>query len=104
MSSVITEHELNEELDLNGGLDIPTGVTILTGDLDVASGYPNGQIASNASRETTWRELHRIEGIPESISKPQGINLTGGATNALDYCNQMFGLPNLFDLEHLTNI
>lgn len=101
---MISEQVFDDNPCLDSGLNLETRVTILTGDLDVASGYPNGQIAANASRETTRKELHEVQGIPRSINKPQGINLTGGATNALWYCTQMGGLPSMFDIVHLTDI
>jgi hypothetical protein len=39
-----------------------------------------------------------VKGISEYTAKMQGINLSGGSTNALEYCTTMFGFPDLPDL------
>lgn len=52
----------------------------------------------NISKETTWRELCRLEGIPETVQRANGINLTGGSTNAIQFCNEIYGLPNVTDM------
>ena len=49
----------------------------------------------NISKETTKREICDIEGIPEDVYRMQGINLSGGRTNASEYCQTMFGLPTM---------
>ena len=65
-----------------------------SGDLDVAGAYPNNGIVLNQSKETTRKELCSIEGIHESVFRAQNMNLTGGSTNASQYCREMFGAAN----------
>jgi hypothetical protein len=65
------------------------------GDLDVSASYPNGGSVFNISRGTTHKELIAIEGIPESIRRQQGINLSGGATNAVEFVTDLFGAPSM---------
>lgn len=52
----------------------------------------------NISKETTYRELSRIEGIPEHVQRANSINLTGGHTNAMQFCNEIYGLPTPTEL------
>ena len=47
----------------------------------------------NISRETTHLELIDIEGVSEFDRRMQGINLSSGATNAVEFCTTLFGLP-----------
>lgn len=63
--------------------------------LDVAASYPNNECVLNISKETTKREICDIEGISEEVYRMQGINLSGGRTNASEYCQTMFGLPTM---------
>lgn len=85
----------------NGAKIIIENPTLITnihkevGDLDVSASYPNGQSAFNISKETTSKEVIEVEGITETVMRMQNINLSGGQTNALEYCQVMFGFPNL---------
>jgi hypothetical protein len=98
---------LPAELVMDNGLrvikDAPAIVTNFrahVGDLDVSASYPNGEEVMNISKETTHRELCSIEGIPDKIRRMQGINLSGGATNAVEICTMLFGLPEADTLLH----
>ena len=62
---------------------------------------PRGQIAFNLSKETTKKEVIKIEGIDEYTYKMQNINLSGGPTNALEYCQTMFNTPTLPEMLEL---
>lgn len=75
-----------------------TNIRAHVGDLDVAASYPNGECVFNVSKETTFRELCRVENVPESVQRAQGINLSGGATNAVEIATEFFGLPSLEQL------
>jgi hypothetical protein len=66
--------------------------------LDVSASYPNGQCVANISKETTEKEVIKIKGIYGYTAKMQGINLSGGQTNSLEFCQTMFNLPNLNEL------
>jgi hypothetical protein len=85
--------------DLNSGIHLRTRIYILVGDLDVASGYPNGTCVFNTSRETTSKEIVGIEGVPEHVWKMEGLNLSGGFTNAVYYATQMYQVPTLFEMD-----
>ena len=76
-----------------------TNVRRDVGDLDVAGSYPNGQAVFNISKGTTRTELISIEGIDEEVFRMHGMNLSGGSTNALAYCQAMFVFPTLTELD-----
>lgn len=63
--------------------------------LDVSASYPSGEVVFNISKETTKRELCYIDGVSEHTRRMQGINLSAGPTNAVEFCTEMFGLPSL---------
>ena len=63
--------------------------------LDVSASYPNGGSVFNISRETTHRELCKIEGVSEYKRRMCGINLSGGQTNAVEIACDLFKLPTL---------
>ena len=63
--------------------------------LDVSASYPNGGSVFNISRETTHKELCKIVGVPEEYQRTAGINLSGGATNAVEICEDLFHLPTM---------
>ena len=64
-------------------------------DLDITGTYPNGQVLCNIGRETTAKEVCRIQGLPERGQRALGINLTGGFVNAVEICCQVFRAPTL---------
>jgi hypothetical protein len=72
-----------------------TNIRAHVGDLDVSASYPNGECVFNISKETTKREVCDIEGIDERVYRAQGINLSGGRSNAAEFCQNMFGLPTM---------
>jgi hypothetical protein len=68
------------------------------GDLDVSASYPNGGCVFNISRETTKKELVKIVGVSEEQQRMQGINLSAGHTNAVEFCTGVLGMPQLDQL------
>lgn len=64
--------------------------------LDVSASYPSGGVALNISKGTTKKELISIEGVSEHQRRMQGINLSGGATNAAEFCQFILNAP-MFD-------
>lgn len=66
-------------------------------DLDIVSTYPNVQVILNISRETTRRELFKINGCTEHIQRMAGINMTGGHVNAVEIACSVMKAPN-FDM------
>lgn len=99
---------LEPHMTLNTGLyafkDYPGLRTNLyghAGDLDVKSSYPFGQWVFNMSRMTTVRELINIEGVRDSVRRTQGLNLSGGRSNAVEFCTEIFGMPPLSELSKI---
>jgi hypothetical protein len=72
-----------------------TNIRAHVGDLDVRGSYPNGECTFNISKETTSKELIKINGVSNRTQRIQGINLSGGATNAYEVCIDLFGMPTL---------
>ena len=70
------------------------------GDLDVSASYPNGGAVFNISKETTHKEIVKIEGVSEEIQRRQGINLSAGHVNATEFACDMYGLPKFDQLLH----
>jgi hypothetical protein len=70
-------------------------------DLDVKSSYPYGQWVFNMSRQTTVRELVEIEGVRDHTRRIQGLNISGGRSNAVEFCTEVFGLPTLAELDKI---
>lgn len=64
---------------------------------DVAAAYPNGEDILNASAETTVAEISAIEGLDNTTQRAVGINLTGGANNAIEICCSAMKYPT-FDM------
>ena len=67
-------------------------------DLDIVGAYPNAGRALNISADSTHRELVKIEGMEKEDFMLQNINAIFGDTNSLEYCQQMFDLPSLYDM------
>lgn len=72
-----------------------TNIRLHVGDLDVAASYPNGECVYNISKETTKKEMISIEGVSNRLQRIQGINFTGGYSNAIEFCTDLFGMPSL---------
>lgn len=70
-------------------------------DIDIEGTYPNVEDVMNISNETTYRELHAIQGIPDTKRREIGINLTGGVVNAIELCHELFEFPTLINLDKI---
>lgn len=81
--------------------NIVTNIYTHVYDSDVASGYPNGGIVFNISKETTVKELISIEGVSEHDKKMGTINFSAGQVNSLEICNKLLGMPTLENWEVL---
>ena len=75
-----------------------TNIRLFVYDADAVSSYPSNIMAANVSKDTTHRELLAIEGIDPSLFKKQNINMLYGATNAVEYCYNMFNFPRPTEL------
>lgn len=74
--------------------DVRTFIRSHVADLDIVSTYPNVQVILNISRETTRRELYKIEGCPERVQRMAGINMTGGHVNAVEVACAVMKAPS----------
>ena len=70
-------------------------------DNDVVSSYPRCILVANVSRMTTRKELSRIVGIPEAVFRMQNLNLVFGATNHLEYAQNMLNFPKFREADRL---
>lgn len=75
--------------------ELQTLIRLYVSDLDIRSAYPWGEIILNASKGTTMLELVRIEGVSEGDRRRVGLNLSGGVTNAINYCETIHAHPGL---------
>lgn len=75
--------------------NVPSNARGFVGDLDVEGSYPNGGMAFNISKATTKREIIGIKGVSEEQRRRQGINLSGGYVNSVEFCVEIFNLPTL---------
>jgi hypothetical protein len=75
--------------------ELITTIFAHVGDLDVSASYPTGECAFNMSRRTTKRELCRIFGISEDEVRMQGMGLSAGHVNSLEYSMSMFKAAEL---------
>jgi hypothetical protein len=101
---VTLEPHLTVDTGLKVFKDYPGLVTNAYGhnaDLDVKSSYPYGQWVFNMSRQTTVRELVEIEGVRDHTRRIQGLNLSGGRSNSVEFCTEIFGLPPLAELSKI---
>lgn len=78
--------------------DLNTNIRAHVGDLDVSAAYPTNQIVFNVSKETTKKEICKIVGVNEYTSRMEGLNLSGGHTNAAEFCMALFNFPTFSDL------
>jgi len=78
--------------------DLRTNIRIAVADLDIEGAYPNNELVMNVSKETTSKELVKVEGIDDSIVRTQTMNISGGRTNAVEFSCTMYGLPTLDQL------
>lgn len=78
--------------------DLVTNIRVHVADLDVSASYPNGGVVFNTSKATTSREIIEVAGVREQDVRQQGINLSGGRSNAMEFCQVMFGTPSMNEM------
>lgn len=69
-----------------------------TADADILQAYPTGGVIMNISKKTTAIEVCDINGVSDAARRRAGINLTGGATNAIEVCNDILNMPYVDDV------
>lgn len=70
-------------------------------DLDITSAYPSNTVALNISQSTTVSELIDIQGVCELVRRNEGLNMSGGPTNAIGVMTNLFGCPQLDELSDM---
>lgn len=74
--------------------DIHSEIHVHVVDADISAGYPTAQKILNLSKETTFRELYRIRGVPFEEQAMASINLIGGHVNAVEVAQSIFKAPS----------
>jgi hypothetical protein len=72
---------------------IKTNIRAFVYDSDSSAAYPSATSVCNVSKATTHREIIEISGIDENVFRAQNLNIVLGSTNSLEYCVNMFGMP-----------
>ena len=70
-------------------------------DIDIEATYPTLEDVCNISKETTYRELGCIYGLTDEERRAVGVNLTGGVSNAVEICTNVFKLPSYLEVERI---
>jgi len=94
---IITLSGWTEDTGLDNITELPghrTNIRVFCGDLDISSSYPSNTVALNVSKATTKTELISVEGKDEFTTRMQGLNLSGGASNSVEFCRRMLDLPD----------
>lgn len=72
--------------------------TLLNTTLDVSAAYPTTEVTHNISKETTRKEIIKIDGCEEFIKRMNTINFSAGHVNAVEFCTDLFGMPELDEM------
>jgi len=78
--------------------ELRSNVRANNADLDATAAYPSGECVYNISKETTVREICKIENVTERQQRDQGLNLSGGHTNAVEFTCSLLGYPTMHQL------
>lgn len=89
---LVVDNGLNILSDYPG---LKTNARAHIGDLDVSAAYPNAGVVFNVSKKTTVKEMCKVRGVSENVQRMEGINLSGGATNALEICQLLLKMPSM---------
>lgn len=64
-------------------------------DGDLTSSYPSNQRLLNIAKATTVTEVISVKGIPESLMREIGLNLSSNGENSIDFGVRVLDLPHL---------
>lgn len=84
--------------------DFHTKAHAHSSDIDISSGYPNIEITMNMSKDTTFHELCKIEGLTEDEWREAGLNMLGGKVNSISFANTVYKLPKPEEVYRLWEI
>jgi len=71
-----------------------TTIYIMCLDLDIEGTYPTLEKLMQISKETTVKELYKIEGLSDAQRREVGLNYSGGPANAIELCRTLLNLPS----------
>lgn len=75
--------------------DVRTNIRFAVADMDILSAYPTAGACFNVSKETTKRELLKIDGLDDRTQRMECINISAGHTNAVEVACKLYSLPTL---------
>ena len=70
----------------------------MVADLDIEGSYPTSEIILNVSKETTKRELCKIQGISEFSQRITGLNMTNAQGNAVEIAHNILNMPTFDEM------
>ena len=80
---------------------LTTNVNAHIFDMDAISSYPSNTTAANVSKDTTSREILKVENMDFEDLRKENINLFFGEVNSSNYCENVLWMPSL---RHLSNL
>lgn len=83
---------------INEDKNIIANLHALVADLDIEGSYPTTEIILNISKETTRRELCKIQDKSEFTQRMIGLNMTNAQGNAIEIAHNALDLPTLDEL------
>ena len=82
-------------------MNLETGLSIATNDLDFSSIYPSNMRVLNVSRMTLTFVPYEIEGFDHDGTRKYFANLIGVRENASLLCSEYHSLPNYREMYNL---
>lgn len=74
---------------------LSTNIRIAVADLDITGAYPTNEDCCNVSKETTRKEIIKVEGCDDLTTRYQTLGFSGGKANAVEWAIVMYKLPQL---------
>jgi hypothetical protein len=93
LANELTKQHGAQIFDPQYSCDLLSRIAVYIFDNDIASGYPNGQLATNNAKETTLVEVSAIRGKGEETLRRIAVNMTNPTGNAISICTEALGLP-----------
>jgi hypothetical protein len=78
--------------------DVKCDIHLHVSDLDIVSSYPFSQVILNISKQTTYREVCKIQDASLEVQLLQGINLLGSHVNAYEVAATLYKAPTFDQL------
>ena len=97
----LASHLIEKDIGLNHiseDKNLTSNIHAMVSDLDIEGSYPTSEIILNISKETTRREMCKIEGLDEFTKRNIGLNLTNARGNAVEIACNALSLPSFDQL------